>query len=115
MRISRCWMGIALIVLLAAFAARAERLLMPSGLMEGWRENRNALLKAVDAAWVPSSGASLIDWAMRSCDPAWETSEERTRLAVRMAARSSKHFTDVSFFRDLLHQIGRPNEGEAEK
>ena len=104
-----------MIVLLAAFAARAERPLIPSKLREGWRENRNALLKAVDAAWIPSSGARMIDWAMRSLDSAWETSEERKRLAVRMATRSSKQFTDVSFFRDLLHQIGRPKESEAEK
>jgi len=75
----------------------------------------NVLLKAVDAAWIPSSGASKIDWAMRSLDPAWETSEERKRLAVRMAARSPQQFTDVSYFHDVLHQIGRPKEGEAEK
>jgi len=90
MRTSRHWMGAVLIVLLAAFAARAERPLIPSKLQEGWRENRNALLKAVDAAWVSSSGASLIDWAMCSCDPAWETSEDRKRLAVRMAARPGR-------------------------
>jgi len=75
----------------------------------------NALLKAVDAAWIPSFGASQIDWAMRSLDSAWETSEERKRLAVRMAARSPKRFADVSYFHDVLHQIGRPKEGEAEK
>lgn len=115
MRTSRHWMGAVLIVLLAAFAARAERPLIPSKLQEGWRENRNALLKAVDAAWIPSSGASKIDWAMRSLDPAWETSEERKRLAVRMAARSPQQFTDVSYFHDVLHQIGGPKEGEAEK
>jgi hypothetical protein len=75
----------------------------------------NALIKAVDAAWIPGFGASQIDWAMCSCDPAWETSEARRRFAVRIADRSPKQFTDVSFFRDLLHQIGRPKESEAEK
>jgi hypothetical protein len=107
-------MGAVLIVLLAAFAARAERPLIPSKLQEGWRENRNALLKAVDAAWVSSSGASLIDWAMCSCDPAWETSEDRKRLAVRMAARSPKQFADVTYFHDVLYQIGKPTDPKRE-
>ena len=115
MRTSRCWTGTALIVLLAAFAARAERPLIPSKLREGWRENRNALLKAVDAAWIPSSGARMIDWAMRSLDPAWETSEARRRFAVRMTTRSPQQSADVSYFHDVLNQIGRPKEDEAKK
>jgi len=76
----------------------------------------NALLKAVDAAWIPGSGARMIDAAMRSLDPVWETSEERKRFAVRIADRSPKQSsTDVMFFRDVLNQIGRPKEDEAKK
>jgi len=75
----------------------------------------NVLLKAVDAAWIPCSGARMLDSAMRSCDPAWENSEGRRRLAARMATRSSKQFTDVSYFHDVLQQIGRPKEAEKGK
>jgi len=46
--------------------------------------------------------------------PAWETSEDRKRLAVRMAARSPKQFADVTYFHDVLYQIGKPTDPKRE-